>query len=448
MLGLLTVSAILILYSALSKPLDRRGVTSAMVFTVVGLVVGGYALGLLDLAPESAAAELITELALALLLFTDAARIRLRDLRRHLSWPLRLLLIGLPLTMLAGFGAGLLVFPGMALATAFLLSTMLCSTDAALGQRVVTDPAVPERVRQALDVESGLNDGLAVPFFLVAVDLSLAELTGGVTSAVVQNIAEQIGWGLLAGLAAGVLGGILFREVARRGWLEGQWRQILPLAIALLAFAAADTLGGSGFIAAFVAGLAFGRAARDRSISVTYFTEETGDLLAAITWIGFGAIGLGVAIPLVSWRIVLYAVLSLTLVRMLPVAVALLMRHGARPPTVAFMGWFGPRGLASIVFALIALESEVPEAETLLTTVVVTVALSVVAHGLTSVPLVAAYQRWYGTHSSAHPDAAEAVPAAMPRQRQRLLHRDPASVMAEATAAEVDPDERTQEASR
>jgi len=426
MMGLLTISAILILYSTLSKPLDRRGVTSAMAFTAVGLAVGGSALGLLDVDLDSAAAELVTEVALALLLFTDAARIDLSALRRQIAWPRRLLLMGLPLTMLAGAGAGMLVFPGMAIATAFLLSTMLCSTDAALGQRVVTDPAVPDRVRQALDVESGLNDGLAVPFFLVAVDLSLAELTGGVTWAVVQNTAEQIGWGLLAGVAAGVLGGVLFRQAASRGWMEGQWRQILPLAVALLAFAGADTLGGSGFIAAFVGGMAFGRAARDHGASLTHFTEETGDLLAAVTWIGFGAVALGEAIPLVTWQIVLYALLSLTIVRMLPVAVALLVRHGARPPTVAFIGWFGPRGLASIVFALMALESEVPEAETLLTTVVVTVAFSVIAHGLTSVPLVTAYQRWYGTHAAAHPKAAEAVPAAMPRQRQRLMQRDPA----------------------
>jgi NhaP-type Na+/H+ or K+/H+ antiporter len=305
----------------------------------------------------------------------------------------------------------------MAIASAVLLATMLASTDAALGQRVVTDEAVPERVRQALDVESGLNDGLAVPFFLVALDFARAELTTGATWAVVSNAAQQIGWGLAAGVAAGALGGLLFRLAAQRVWLEGMWRQIVPLAVALLAFAAAVELGGSGFIAAFVGGMAFGLASRERDLSATYFTEQTGDLLAAVVWIGFGALALAWAAPHVTWHVVLYAVLSLTVVRMLPVAVAL-WRTGARPQTVAFMGWFGPRGLASIVFGLLALEAAVPEATTLLTTVVVTVALSVVAHGLTSAPLVGVYRRWYEGHADEHPGSVEAAPTALPRSRR------------------------------
>ena len=418
MIGLLTIGVILVAYGAFSKPLDARGVTSAMVFTAAGFLVGTSALGLIDVGLESATVERVTEVALALLLFSDAARIDLRSLRRQLAWPSRLLLVGLPLTMVAGLGAGLLVFPGMAVASAFLLSTMLCSTDAALGQRVVTDPTIPERVRQALDVESGLNDGLAVPFFLVAVDISRAELTTGVTWAVVTNAAEQIGWGLVAGVAAGLVGGGLFGLAARRGWLEGQWRQTVPLATALLAYALAVELGGSGFIAAFLGGMVFGRVAHEHGLGVTYFTEEMGGLLAAVTWIGFGALGLSWAIPHVTWQIVLYALLSLTVVRMVPVAVAML-GHGARRPTVAFLGWFGPRGLASIVFGLLALDSGVPEATTLLTTVVVTVAFSVVAHGLTSVPLAAAYHRWYDAHTATHPLAAEAAPAAMPRLRRQ-----------------------------
>ena len=210
--ALLTIAVILVAYGALSKPLDRRGITSAMVFTAAGLAVGTAALGLIDIELESVTAERICELALVFLLFSDSMRLDLARLRRNLRWPSRLLLIGLPLTMLAGVGAGLLVFSGMALASVFLLSTMLCSTDAALGQRVITDEAVPPRVRQALDVESGLNDGLAVPFFLVAVDISLAQLSKGVTAAVVGNMAEQIGWGLAAGIGAGVLGGLLFRD--------------------------------------------------------------------------------------------------------------------------------------------------------------------------------------------------------------------------------------------
>jgi NhaP-type Na+/H+ or K+/H+ antiporter len=417
MIGVLTIGTILVAYSAISGPLDRRGITSAMLFVAVGFLVGSSGLGLLDVSVESTVAERVTELALVFLLFSDSARLNLGTLRRELGWPSRLLLIGLPLTMLLGLGAGLLVFPGMAVASAFLLSTMLCSTDAALGQRVIDDTAVPARVRQALDVESGLNDGLAVPFFLVAMDISMATLEGPATAAVLSTALSQIGWGLAAGVGAGALGGLIFRLSKDRGWLLDQWRQLFTLAVALSAYAAAGALGGSGFIAAFVAGMAFGRSAREHGLGVTYFTEEAGAFLAAVTWMGFGAVAISNVLPDITWRVVLYALLSLTVVRMLPVAVAM-YRTDARWQTVAFMGWFGPRGLASVVFGLLALERGIPEAHTLLATVVVTVGLSVFLHGITSVPLVASYHRWY-KRTAAPTTAAEAQPTRVPRRRRQ-----------------------------
>jgi NhaP-type Na+/H+ or K+/H+ antiporter len=420
--ALATIAIIIVVWSAVSGPLDRRGITSAIFFTATGVLASTWVLGLIDVSLESETAKRLTELALVLLLFSDASRLDLGSLRGERAWPPRLLLIGLPLTMLAGTGVGLLVFPGMALASVFLLATMLASTDAALGQKVVTDPSVPSRVRQALDVESGLNDGLAVPFFLVALDLANAELTTGVTWAVISNAVEQIGWGLVAGVSAGLLGGLLFLTAERRGWNEGEWRQILPLAAALVAYAIASGLAGSVFIAAFVAGMVFRRCCGAPG-AATLFTEEFGSLLAAMTWVGFGALAITWALPNVTWHVVLYAVLSLTIVRMVPVAIAMI-GHSARRPTIAFMGWFGPRGLASLVFALLVLEEGVPEQQTLLTTVVVTVGLSAILHGLTSVPLVAAYHRWYEQHTATHPAATEAVPTAMSRQRHRFDKAD------------------------
>lgn len=419
MLSLAIIAAIIVAWGVVSRPLDRRGVTSAIFFVLAGFLLGGSALGVLDISRETAEVELVVEIALVLLLFGDAARLDVRSLRRELKWPTRLLLIGLPLTLLAGAGVGALLFPGMAFASVALLSTMLASTDAALGQQVVSDTSVPVRVRQALDVESGLNDGLAVPFFLVALDLANAELTTGTTAAVVTNMANQIGWGLASGVTAGFLGGRLFRAAERRGWIGGEWRQVVPLATALLAYAAAYTLGGSGFIAAFVGGLVFGAVSGRRSQSATLFTEEAGGLLAAVTWIGFGALALIWAFPYITWQVVLYAALSLTLIRMVPVAVAL-WRRGVQAPTVAFIGWFGPRGLASVVFGLIAFERGVPEGETVLAVVVVTVTLSVVLHGLTSVPFIRAYSHWYEQHAAAHPAAAEAAPATMTRLRRQI----------------------------
>jgi NhaP-type Na+/H+ or K+/H+ antiporter len=418
MIALVVVAAILIVYATVSRPLDRRGVTSALFLMLAGLLVGPSVLGWLDVPLKGATAEHIAELSLALLLFSDAARIDLVSLRRHLAWPGRLLLIGLPLTMAAGALAGLAVFPGMAFASVALLSIMVSPTDAALGQRVVSDPSVPARVRQALNVESGLNDGLAVPFFLVFVDLSLAELHSGPLSAVVQRAADQIGWGLAAGLGAALAGGLLARWAERRGWLESSWRQTLTLATAVLSYSAAVALGGSGFIAAFAGGAAFRQIAGAPGARSLLFTEDAGELLAAVTWAGFGALALGKALSLVTWQIALYALLSLTVVRLAPVALAML-GSGARRPTVAFMGWFGPRGLASIVFALIALDDHVPDAQLLFTVATITVALSVVAHGLTSAPLVGVYHRWYEAHKAGRPEAQEAVPTKAPRFRRQ-----------------------------
>ena len=420
LVALITIAVTLILYGAVSRPLDARGVTSAMIFTAAGLAAGTSALNLVNIHVESKAAQRFCELALVFLLFSDSTRIDLTDLRRHLGWPARLLLIGLPLAILAGLGAGLLVFPGLALTSAFVLSTMVCSTDAALGQRVVSDKSVPARVRQALDVESGLNDGLAVPFFLVAVDLSLAQLSTGVTAAVLRTMAEQIGWGLAAGIGAGALAGLLLRTADERGWLDSQWPQILPLLAALFAYLAALRLGGSGFIAAFTGGMTFGSFSRHHGLGVTSLNEDVGGTLAGAIWVGFGALAVGELLPHLTWQILVYAVLSLTLIRMIPVAIALL-GTGARLPTVAFMGWFGPRGLASIVFALIALDEGIPDRQMLLTTVMMTILLSVFLHGLSSVPLVAAYSRWYTAHIARQPTASEATPTIM----SRLRHRPP-----------------------
>lgn len=423
MIALMAMLVMIIVWSAISAPLNRRGITPPLFLTATGLLASLIVPWALDLELDAHDAERVAEVALVLLLFSDATRLNLRSIRHQLDWPSRLLFIGLPLTIVAGAGAGLLIFPGMAIASVFLLASILAPTDAALGQKVISDPSVPARVRQTLDIESGLNDGLAVPFFIVALTIANAELEGGVTEAVVENMVLQIGGGLTAGVLAGGLGGLLFRIGDRRGWLSKEWRQILALTTALLAYAIALQLGGSGFIAAFVGGILFGILVGPVRSVASLFAEEAGDLLAAVTWIAFGALALALAYPYITWQVLLYAALSLTVIRMVPVAVALAGR-GARLPTVAFIGWFGPRGLASLVFALIAMNEGVPEGEVLLTTVVVTVALSILLHGLTSVPLVAAYQRWYVAKAANDPTVKESVPSTVPRRRRQLPNPD------------------------
>jgi sodium/hydrogen antiporter len=372
-------------------------VSGAMFFTTAGLLVGP-ALGLLDLRLESEQVKLLAEITLTLVLFADASRISLRALRREFAVPLRLLGIGLPLTIVAGTLVGALVIPGISLAEAAVLAVVLACTDAALGQAVVTDQRIPSRVRQGLNVESGLNDGLCVPIFFIAI--AVAEADAGTSSghAATNLVLEQIGYGLLGGIPAGIIGALALRFSARRKLIELHWMQILTVASALLSAGIASALGGSIFIAAFSGGFVFGALRLEAGGQVSKLVDEGGELFDAMTFIVFGAVILGPVLDELTWRVVLYAVLSLTVVRMLPVALALL-GTGARRATMAFLGWFGPRGLASIVFAVILIDdAHLPHLRTLVLTIAATIALSVYAHGLTANPLTERYVGWWASH--------------------------------------------------
>lgn len=413
---LTTIAVLLVAYAAFSRRLEVANVSGAMAFTTAGLLAGPV-LGLFDLDIEGEQVKLLAEITLTLVLFADASRISLRTLRREYAVPIRLLGIGLPLTIVAGTLAGALVIPGITIAEAAVLAVVLACTDAALGQAVVTDERIPSRVRQGLNVESGLNDGLCVPIFYIAIAIAAAE--AGTTSehAAVTLVLEQIGYGVVGGVIAGITGALLLRFGAGRTFMESHWMQILVVASALLAAGIATALGGSIFIAAFTAGVLFGALRRDAGGEVSQLVDEGGELFNAVTFIVFGAVVLGPLLDELSWEFVVYAVLSLTVVRMLPVALALL-GTGARRPTVAFIGWFGPRGLASIVFAVILLdEADLPHVDALLVAIVTTIALSIYAHGLTARPLTERYVRWWTGHPRDERPAMERVEA--PRHRWR-----------------------------
>jgi sodium/hydrogen antiporter len=414
--ALATIAALLIGYATVSRRLERLNVSGAMFFTTTGLLVGPV-LGLLDLQLHSEQVKLLAEITLTLVLFADASRISLRALRHESAVPLRLLGMGLPLTIVAGALIGATVVPGISFAEAVVLAIVLACTDAALGQAVVSDERVPSRIRQGLNVESGLNDGLCVPLFFIAI--AFAETDAGTASAhyAAQLVFEQIGYGLVGGVAAGALGGLALQLAARRRLIEPHWLQILSVASALLAAGVATALGGSIFIAAFTGGFLFGALRRDTGGEVTYLVDEGGELFNAVTFIVFGAVILGPVLDEVTWQIVLYAILSLTIARMLPVALAML-GTGARRPTLAFLGWFGPRGLASIVFAVILLDdTKLPHLQTLLLAITVAIALSVYVHGLTARPLTERYARWWNSHPRDALPTMESVPAAEHRLR-------------------------------
>jgi len=387
--NLAILAAFVFLYSIASGGLERTPVNGALVFTAFGLALGPLGLGLLSLDVDKEGLRTLAELTLALVLFTDAANANLGVLKRSFHIPQRLLLIGLPLTILLGFGVGVLLFDGLTLFEVAILATMLAPTDAALGKAVVTNVAVPSSIREGLNVESGLNDGICVPILFVF--LALAADTGGEGGTpllALQLVAKEIGVGLAVGAGFTLLGAWLIRQFAERGWITETWQQLPVVALAVACFAVAQLLGGSGFIACFAGGLLFGAIEKRHKGRLLLAAEGTGDTLALITWVVFGAGVVGQAAGSFSWEVVLYALLSLTVVRMLPVFLTL-AGMGIRADEKLFMGWFGPRGLASIVFAVIVLNEHLPGGGTIAMTVVCTIVLSIMAHGLSANPLVA-----------------------------------------------------------
>ena len=392
------ITAIVLAFAAISGRVPGTPITAPIIFTVGGLVVGSTAVGLIEVENAAETVKLLAEITLALVLFSDASQVNLTTLRAEIALPARLLGIGLPLTIVAGFAAALLVLNELAWPEALLLAVILAPTDAALGQAVVTLPDLPSRVRQGLNVESGLNDGICVPLFLIVLALAHTEADAIGQGAAARRVAEQIGYASAAGAGAGAIAAAVLITAERRNTIDRAWAQIVPLTTAALAYTLAVPIGGSGFIAAFVGGLVFGALRRRHAPrgGSAGMLEEAGDLFSAVTFIVFGAVLLGPALGHLSWGIVGYALLSLTAVRMIPVALSLIGTR-SRPATTAFVGWFGPRGLATIVFVILILEEdrELPHQDLLLAGAVVTIGLSVLAHGLTAAPLAQRYALWF-----------------------------------------------------
>jgi sodium/hydrogen antiporter len=414
--ALAAIAVTLIAYGAVSGRLGSTPISQAMVYVTLGLLAGDRVVDLVDADTVTQFVRHLAEATLTLVLFCDAVRVNRGRLRHESALPSRLLGIGLPLTIVAGTLAAVVLFPRLNLWTAAALATMLAPTDAALGLPVVTNPRLPSRIRQGLNVESGLNDGVCVPLLLIFLTIAQAEEGIGHVEPV-RVVTEEIGFGALGGVAAGALGAWVLRTFGGRGWMEETWRQIDAVATPLLAYMLAAALGGSGFIAAFVAGIVFRIVAADHAKEATLLAEQTGELLDAVTFLLFGAVLLAPALGELDWPIALYAVASLTVVRMLPVALAM-AGASMRRATVGFLGWFGPRGLASIVFVLILLEeTDLPERSLMLTVVTWTVALSVYAHGLTARLGATRYADWYHAHHEDHRVMPESASVAEQRTR-------------------------------
>jgi NhaP-type Na+/H+ or K+/H+ antiporter len=385
------LAAFVFVYSVVAKRLEQTPLNGAIIFVAFGLVCGPIGLGVIDLDVDAEGIRTLAELTLALVLFTDAANANLRVLKFSFQVPQRLLLIGLPLTILLGFVFGVLIFDQLALLEVALLATILAPTDAALGKAVVTNEAVPARTREGLNVESGLNDGICVPVLLIFLAFAAGSAEGThPVMLILHEFATEIGIGAGVGFVCISLGVFLFRFAHRRDWIGEIWMQVTIPAIAMTCFATAQYLGGSGFIACFVGGLIAGAFMREHKEALLHSAEGTGDTLALLTWVTFGVVVAGSASEYFAWDAIVYAILSLTVIRMLPVFLVL-SRMGLTVSDKLFLGWFGPRGLASIVFIVIVLNENLPGGETLKQTVVGAVILSVLAHGLTANPLATLY---------------------------------------------------------
>ncbi|MGW9372416.1 cation:proton antiporter [Streptomyces xanthophaeus] len=402
-------------YGALSRRLSSTVVSGPLVFMLCGLAIGPLGLDLLDPAGDLEVTRALLEATLVLVLFADAAGIRARDLRREEFLPLRLLAVGLPLTMALGWLAAWPLLPGLSVWELALVAVILAPTDAALGQQAVSNKRVPALVRGGLSVESGLNDGLALPFFVLAL-AAVAE--GHDHPGIAETFLRALLLSSAIGIAAGWTVASLLRWSLSRGWSSPEWQQFLTLVVPVIAYVVCTAAEGSGFIGAWVAGLAFGIRMR-RTITgpdllprnldpgqSTRFTERLGLLLASLSFLAFGAVILGPVLQHLSWRPVVYALVSLTVIRMLPVALAL-AGTGLRPASVAYIGWFGPRGLASLVFGLLAFEEHLPGGTLLSEVIAVTVGLSILLHGATAPFLGNRYGAWFSRTLRVNPNLRE-----------------------------------------
>lgn len=400
MTELLLVGSVVFVFGLVSDRLAGTVITTPMVFTGFGLLVGSAGLGWFDPGLQDTTVAILVEATLVLVLFTDAMRIDTGSLRRHATLPGRLLLLALPMSFGVGVAAALLVLGTLSLGEAALVAALLCPTDAALGRSVVEDHRLPGRLRQALNVESGLNDGLILPVVTIALAVAAAEAAPGEAATWVRFAAEQIGVGVAMGAVVGVIGGSVLGRAISAGHIDPVYRQLATVAVAVVAYAGAELSFGNGFLAVFVAGLSLGRMTHGHRRKLEHFAEEEGELLSVITFTLFGAVFVGPALELLDLRIVVYSVLSLTVVRMVPVLLSLI-GSGTLVETRLFLGWFGPRGLATILFVLIVLETyDGPGVDIVTATATWTVLLSILVHGVTAAPWSGRLARRLGAASA------------------------------------------------
>jgi NhaP-type Na+/H+ or K+/H+ antiporter len=410
-------AAALGIYALVSRRLSRSIISGPMFFAAVGFVAVAVGLGEEPTGDVTGVATVALEMTLALVLFTDAMATKISSGRDEAELPSRLLGFGMPLIILAGAIVAAGLFPEFDLVGVAIVATVLAPTDAALGAPVVSNTRVAARIRGALNIESGLNDGIALPFLLFFIAIGEAEDGANLFSL----LFSAIGIAVIVGIGIGWVSARLIIASSDRGWLQPIWRQIAVVTVPVVVYVVADELGGSGFIAAFVGGLIFGRLLLASYPDIANFAEDLAEVVTMIAFMVFGGLILQPRVGDFTWEILLYGLLSLTLVRMLPVAISMIGTH-LRPPTILYMGWFGPRGLASLIFATVVLEEvDIPGTELMATIVTLTVALSILLHGITAYPGSNRYADWYEQQEEDHDEMHENKDVDRIQQRRRIF---------------------------
>jgi NhaP-type Na+/H+ or K+/H+ antiporter len=378
----------ILVYSLFTKRIEKLAVSGPILYVLFGFLVGPLVFNLFDIEINDESIKTLAELALALVLFNDASKTNLKVLEYNILIPTRLLLIGLPLTIVMGVFSGWLVFQTFSWIELAILATMLAPTDAALGKQVVTNKNVPSRIREALNVESGLNDGICVPIILLLIAIFAAKQYTEVTIGFgVGLLVQEIVIGIIVGLVITFLGDKLVRTSTKHGWIEKSWQPIFIISLAFSCFTMAQLFGGSGFIACFIGGMLFGKINKNQKSELLEASEGSGEILSLITWVIFGSVVVTAYLEYFTIRVVIYALLSITLIRIIPVLLAL-TNTGLPFKERLFIGWFGPRGLASVVFAIMVLEVDLPNNDTIMTTTICTIIFSILAHGISANPLI------------------------------------------------------------
>lgn len=403
MIDVAIVAAVGALVALVRERLGHLPVTGPMIFVAAGLLLSKDTTGLLTIDFTSETVALIAELTLAMVLFSDAARIDIRG-RRAIALPARLLGIGLPLTIGLGTVMTAYLLTDLGWIEAALVATVLAPTDAALGEAVVSNRSVPVRIRQALNIESGLNDGLVVPVFALLLALAIGDEVEGAGFLAGEAAAEiAIGIGVGAALAVAVSAAI--KHVALRSWTDAEGLRLVAFACALGTFATSTALGGNGFLAAFVCGLVLRHRLGSTAAGHIELAEDAGQVGAAVTFVLFGALIVIPALEALSWLVVACAVATLTIGRMIPVGISMI-GSGLKLPTIGFLGWFGPRGLASMLFGLLIVTETGGDMESaalgqsLFSVITLVVLASIVAHGITAAPGASRYGAWFDGHGN------------------------------------------------